>query len=257
MTGADLRPGWLTARPIAHRGLHARDAGRIENSPAAARAAIEHGFAIECDVQLSADGEAMVFHDFRLDRLTAESGRVRDRSAAELSQIALTGSTDRIPALPEFLALIGGRVPLVVEIKSAFDGDFSLARRTAAIVAASEYPVAIKSFDPDVIAHLRENRAALGLAKTPLGIVAEADYSHGEWAALPREKQVELANFLHFERSRPDFLSWAVRDLPHPTPYLCRAGLGLPVMSWTVRTPEQRALAARWADQMVFEGFLP
>ena len=193
----------------------------------------------------------------RLDRLTGESGRARDRSAAELSQISLTGSTDRIPALPDFLALIGGRVPLVVEIKSAFDGDLRLARRTAEIVSASEYPIAIKSFDPDVIAHLSENRAALGLANTPLGIVAEADYTHGEWAALPREKQVELANFLHFERSRPDFLSWSVRDLPHPTPYLCRAGLGLPVMSWTVRTPEQRAMAARWADQMVFEGFVP
>ena len=76
MSAGDLRLAWLTARPIAHRGLHARDAGRIENSPAAARAAIEHGFAIECDVQLSADGEAMVFHDFRLDRLTAESGPV-------------------------------------------------------------------------------------------------------------------------------------------------------------------------------------
>ena len=257
MSAGDLRLAWLTARPIAHRGLHARDAGRIENSPAAARAAIERGFAIECDVQPSADGEAMVFHDFRLDRLTGESGRARDRSAAELSQISLTGSTDRIPALPDFLALIGGRVPLVVEIKSAFDGDLRLARRTAEIVSASEYPIAIKSFDPDVIAHLSENRAALGLANTPLGIVAEADYTHGEWAALPREKQAELANFLHFERSRPDFLSWSVSDLPHPTPYLCRAGLGLPVMSWTVRTPEQRAMAARWADQMVFEGFVP
>ena len=252
-----LRPSWLTARPIAHRGLHDHAAGRIENSGSAARAAVEHGFAIECDVQLSADGEAMVFHDFRLDRLTGESGPVRARSAAVLSRIALAGSTDGIPTLPEFLDLIGGRVPLVVEIKSAFDGDFRLARRTAEIVAASNAPVAIKSFDPAVIAHLRENRAALGVANTPLGIVAEADYSHGDWAALPKATQVDLANFLHYERSQPDFLSWRVRDLPHPTPYLCRTALGMPVMSWTVRTPEQRALAALWADQMVFEGFVP
>ena len=252
-----IAPDWLTARPIAHRGLHDRAAGRIENSPSAARAAVEKGFAIECDVQLSADGEAMVFHDFDLGRLTGRSGAVKARTAAELAGIELSGSADRIPALPDFLALIGGRVPLVVEIKSAFDGDMRLARRTAELVAAADAPVAIKSFDPDVIAHLRENRETLGLAATPFGIVAEADYSHGEWAKLPPARQVELTNFLHYERSRPDFLSWSVRNLPHPTPYLCRAGLGLPVMSWTVRTPEQRATAERWADQIVFEGFVP
>lgn len=257
MIAPALAPSWLTARPIAHRGLHDKANGRIENSASAARAAVEGGFAIECDVQPSADGEAMVFHDFKLERLTGQSGAVKDRSAAELAATALSGSTDHIPTLPDFLALIGGRVPLVVEIKSAFDGDMRLARRTAEIVAARNAPIAIKSFDPDVIAHLRENRAALGLAATPLGIVAEANYTHGEWAKLTPEKQVELANFLHFDRSRPDFLSWGVRDLPHPTPYLCRAGLGMPVMCWTVRTPEQRALATRWADQMVFEGFVP
>ncbi|HPG03910.1 MAG TPA: glycerophosphodiester phosphodiesterase family protein, partial [Rhodoblastus sp.] len=109
MNAQALRPAWLAARPIAHRGLHDRAAGRIENSASAARAAVEHGFAIECDVQLSADGEAMVFHDFRLDRLTGESGPVRARSAAVLSRIALAGSTDGIPTLPEFLDLIGGR----------------------------------------------------------------------------------------------------------------------------------------------------
>ena len=250
-------PAWLTARPIAHRGLHDRAAGRIENSGAAALAAVDRNFAIECDVQLSADGEAMVFHDFTLDRLTGETGPANARTAAELRAIGLTGASDRIPTLPEFLGLIGGRVPLVVEIKSAFDGDLRLARRTAEIVAASAAPIAIKSFDPDVIAHLRENRAALGLERTPLGVVAEARYRVGEWAKLTEAKQVELETFAHFDRSRPDFLSWCVRDLPHPTPILCRSGLGLPVMSWTVRTPEQRALAAQWADQMVFEGFAP
>ncbi|MFV0279500.1 MAG: glycerophosphodiester phosphodiesterase family protein [Rhodoblastus sp.] len=252
-----LKPDWLTARPIAHRGLHDKTAGRIENSPAAARAAIAGGFAIECDVQLSADGQAMVFHDFDLDRLTAQNGPVRRKSAADLAGIALSGSHDRIPALPDFLTLIDARVPLIVEIKSAFDGDLRLARRTAQIVAAQDAPIAIKSFDPEIIAHLRENRDALGLSRTPLGIVAEADFTKGEWAALPKHKQVELANLLHFDASRPDFLSWRVDDLPHAAPNLCRVGIGLPVMSWTVRTPQQRTRAAKWADQMVFEGFTP
>lgn len=249
----NLRPDWLTARPIAHRGLHDRTDGRIENSPAAALAAVERGFAIECDVQLSADGEAMVFHDFALDRLTGETGPVAARTAAELGRTRLKDSTDTIPTLPAFLDLIAGRVPLVVEIKSRFDGDLRLTRRVAEVLSGRSDPVAIKSFDPDPIVCLR----AAALPGVPLGVVAEARYEHGEWKSLSDEKKVELPNLLHYERTRPDFLSWRVDDLPHAAPHLCRVGLGLPVMTWTVRTPEQRTRAGRWADQIVFEGFVP
>ena len=248
---------WLTARPIAHRGLHDRAAGRIENSIGAAKAAIAGKFAIECDVQLTADGEAMVFHDFALDRLTAETGPLAARTAAALGDVQLKDSTDTIPTLADFLDLIAGRVPVVVEIKSRFQKDFRLTQRAADIIAARNGPIAIKSFDPDLIAHLQDNRDKLGLAQTPLGIVAEARYDHGEWLTLPPERRIELPNLLHFEASRPDFLSWRVDDLPHAAPHLFRVGLGRPVMSWTVRTPEQRERAGRWADQMVFEGFAP
>ena len=252
-----VRPDWLVARPIAHRGLHERAAGRIENSPGAAKAAIDRDFAIECDVQLSADGEAMVFHDFVLDRLTGETGAVSARSTAALGRIVLKDSTDVIPTLPAFLDLIAGRVPLVVEIKSRFDSDLRLARRVAEIVAGRAAPIAIKSFDPDPIAFLQAERELLALEGVPLGIVAEAHYDKGDWRFLSPERQVELPNLLHFERTRPDFLSWHVEDLPHSAPFLCRSAIGLPVMTWTVRTPEQRARAAKWADQMVFEGFAP
>lgn len=87
--------------------------------------------------------------------------------------------------------------------------------------------------------------------------MAEARYEHGEWKSLSDEKKVELPNLLHYERTRPDFLSWRVDDLPHAAPHLCRVGLGLPVMTWTVRTPEQRTRAGRWADQIVFEDSFP
>ncbi len=107
-----------------------------ENTIAAAEAAIARGYAIECDVQLSADGEAMVFHDFGLGRLTAESGEVAGRTAADLGRLAVAGSGERIPTLPDFLAAIAGRTPLVIEVKSRHDGDLALARRVAAIVAA-------------------------------------------------------------------------------------------------------------------------
>ncbi len=246
---------WLVARPIAHRGLHDRTAGRIENSPAAARAAVAQGFAIECDVQLSADGEAMVFHDFRLDRLTAATGAVAGRTAADLARLRLEGSDDPIPTLPAFLDLIADRVPLVVEIKSAFDGDLRLARRVADIARARTAPIALKSFDPVVIADLRASGAAG--PDVPLGMVAEARCEGADWENLAPDLRRELPALVDYVKTRPDFLSFRVDDLPHAAPHLFRAALAKPVMTWTVRTPAQRERAARWADQIVFEGFLP
>ncbi len=250
-------PHWLTARPIAHRGLHDRAQGVIENSTSAARAAIARNYAIECDVQISADGEAMVFHDDTLERLTDSHGRVDECSAAALSRIALRVSSDTITPLPDFLALIAGRVPLIVEIKSAMAGDTRLAERTAQIVSGYDGPLALKSFDPRIMAHLREHRDQFRIAHVPLGMVAEAHYDHAEWNGLSAEQKHALAHFLHWQETQPDFLSYSVNDLPHAVPHLLRHALGLPVMTWTVRTQEQRESAARFADQVVFEGWLP
>ncbi|WP_406853844.1 glycerophosphodiester phosphodiesterase family protein [Alsobacter sp. KACC 23698] len=246
-------PAWLIARPIAHRGLHDRARGVVENTASAARAAIEKGFAIECDVQLTRDLDAVVFHDYALERLTVDgAGRVADRTAAEMAALSLKHTADRVQTLAEFLAVLGGRTPLVLEIKSAFEGDMRLTRRVVDVLKDYDGPVAIKSFDPDIVALLRE------LAPDrPRGIVAENDYEHGEYARLSAETKRAMSNLLHYERSRPDFLSWQVKDLQSAAPYLCRKAVGLPVMTWTVRTPEQLAQARAGADQIVFEGFLP
>lgn len=244
-------PHWLTARPIAHRGLHDAAAGIIENSASAARAAVARGYAIECDVQRTADGEAVVFHDDELGRLTAEAGPVSARACTALEAMRYTGSQDRIGTLKALLALIAGRVPLICEIKSRFDGDLTLTERVRALVAEYPGPVALKSFDPAVIAHLRQDPPC------PLGIVAEASYDDPAWSALPDRLRLELTQVLHFEATQPDFLSYHVGDLPHAVPYLCRNVLGRPVLAWTVRTPAQRRLAAQWADQIVFENFEP
>lgn len=244
---------WLTARPIAHRGLHDRAAGRCENTLSAAAVAARRGFAVECDVQLSSDGDAMVFHDATLDRLTAATGRVADYPARTLTEVAVGGTQDGIPRLTDLLHVLDARVPLVCEVKSAFDGDNRLADRTVAILRAYSGPVAVKSFDPAVLAHLRQGADAL----IPLGIVAEGLYDDPEWSMLPHARKRELAALSHFDQTRPDFLSFAVNDLPHAAATLMRAGLGRPVMAWTVRTPAQRENAARWADQIVFEGFEP
>jgi glycerophosphoryl diester phosphodiesterase len=241
---------WLTARPIAHRGWHGD--GRIENSLSAARAAIAAGFAIECDIQRSADGEAIVFHDDNLERLTQAQGRIADYSVTRLAALRLGGSTDPIPTLRQLLELISGRVPLICEIKSGFDGDMRLSTRAAEIASGYDGPLAFKSFDPEVIAFLRAERSA-----RPLGLVAEASYDDPYFAALSPAQKRDCAAFLHVARTRPDFLSWSVDDLPHAAPSLFRALGEKPVMAWTVRTPAQWALAREFADQAVFEGRTP
>jgi glycerophosphoryl diester phosphodiesterase len=241
---------WLTARPIAHRGWHGD--GRIENSLSAARAAVAAGFAIECDVQRSADGEAIVFHDDSLERLTQAQGRIADYSATRLAALRLGRSADPIPTLTQLLELIAGRVPLICEIKSGFEGDMRLAARAAEIVAGYDGPLAFKSFDPDVVGFLRESGSA-----RPLGLVAEASYDDPYFAALSSKQKRDCAAFLHVARTRPDFLSWRVDDLPHAAPSLFRALGGKPVMAWTVRTSAQWALVREFADQAVFEGRPP
>jgi glycerophosphoryl diester phosphodiesterase len=245
-------PGWLVSRPIAHRGLHDRAQGIIENTLSAAEAAAAAGFAIECDVQDTADGDAVVFHDHTLDRLTVQKGPIRARTAAELTKLAIGATADRIPSLETFLDRIGGRVPLVIEIKSRFDGSMGLTRRTVEIASRYAGPLALKSFDPAVVAALRE--LAPGL---PRGIIAQARYEGAEWDTISPEGKREMANLLHLTRTQPDFLSWRVGDLPTAAPFLCRRLGHLPVMAWTVRTEDDRRRAAEHADQMVFEGFRP
>lgn len=247
-----LTPDWLTARPIAHRGLHDRAAGIPENTIAAAEAAIAGGYAIECDVQLSRDGEAMVFHDAGLGRLTGTDGLVRERDVADLTRLTVLGSGERVPTLPEFLRKIAGRTPLVVEVKTRHDGDLALARRTAAIVASYDGPVAVKSFDPVIVGAL----AGL-LPGVPRGIVAESRHDDPSYATLTEAERHGLGQLLHFSESRPDFLSWRVDDLPNAATHLCRLLARMPVMTWTVRTEAQVRLARAHADQMVFEGFRP
>lgn len=246
-----LTPG-LLARPIAHRGLHARDRGIVENTRAAFDAAVARSFGIECDIQASRDGEAMVFHDFTLDRLTEGTGRVDARDADALAAIPFKEGTSRMEPLAALLAEVAGRVPLVVEVKSRFDGDERITARIAALVKGYAGPLVLKSFDPAKVIALR----AAGV-KQPLGIVATADYEDHDGITFSSAEKHALANLLHFGESRPDFLSWDHRYLPSAAPYLCRTALGLPVMSWTIRSREAAATVAPHVDQIVFEGFDP
>ena len=247
----------LLSRPIAHRGLHDAASGVIENTAGAAHAAIRAGFAIECDVQLTRDGAVIVFHDDELDRLTPACGPVWGWTLSALRQQTLRHTTERIPSLDDFLDVIAGKTPLVIELKSAFDGDLRLLPAIADILSDYRGAVCIESFDPALIAYLRLHAAQMGLGHIPLGIVGEADYTESDWPQLSPDQRRKMTHFLHYPQTRPDFISWRAEDLPHAVPFLAREGLGLPVTTWTIRSPEQARRIRAWADQIVFEGFIP
>ena len=245
-------PDWLTARPVAHRGLHDAARGIIENMPAAAERAIAGNFAIECDIQLTSDGEAMVHHDDELGRLTEGSGTLLTKTAAELKQVRFKDTTERMMTLTDLCNLVAGRVPLVIEVKSHFDGDRKLVKRMAEVLASYQGQAVGMSFDPDQVVALRE--LIPGRAR---GIVAEREYTAEEWPEASPEQRRGMTHLRHAFQSRPHFVAYWVDELPAAGPWIARNIFGLPLLTWTVRTPEQRTRAARLADQMIFEGFLP
>jgi len=243
---------WLTARPLAHRGLHNAEAGVIENTASAFSAAIAGNYGIETDLQISADGEAVVHHDDALGRLTAGSARLADLGAAEIKAVRFKATADRILTLGELCALVAGRATLVLELKSHFDGDRRLVQRIADVLANYAGPVAVMSFDPALVEAAR--MVAPGL---PRGIVAERTYAHHEWDRLPPAEKWRMAHLLHAMRTRPHFVAYGIKDLPAAAPLIARWLFGLPLLTWTVRSEDDRHRAARWADQMIFEGVRP
>jgi|SRR5690348_10661682 len=242
------RLGWLTARPIAHRGLHDISAGIVENTASAFHAAIAGNYGIETDLQISADGEAMVHHDDALGRLTEGSERLAALAAAQIKAVRFKTGSDRILTLGELLELVGGRVPLLLELKSRFDGDRIVAKRVAAVLSNYPGPVAAMSFDPDPI----ETLAAIAPAITR-GITAERHY---EWLPASKAARARLAFFLHAPRSRPQFIAYSARDLPSFAPSVARRVFGLPILTWTVRSQAERARISPYADQIIFEHFI-
>jgi glycerophosphoryl diester phosphodiesterase len=235
---------WLTARPVAHRGLHDAAAGVIENTPSAFAAAVTAGYGIECDIQITADGEAMVHHDDALGRLTEGSGRLDAMTSIELRGIPFKATADRMISLGDLCDLVGGRVTLLIELKRPRVDDGRLPKRAAAVLSGYAGGAALMSFDPGQIAPLR-----ICAPKLTRGLVAEA-------RRLPARLRTALAYGRDALRTKPQFLAYAVKDLPAALPSAARL-CGMPILTWTVRSPEDRQRAARWADQMIFEGFRP
>ncbi|MHB1102567.1 MAG: glycerophosphodiester phosphodiesterase family protein [Devosia sp.] len=242
-------------RPIAHRGLHDRAAGVIENSRTAFESAVERGFTIECDLQLSSDGVPVIFHDDELKRLTGANGFVRDRTAAELTAMPLLDSAtgDRPQRFTEFLEQVGGRTLLQIELKTqqGAAATETLARKAAEALANYEGPATVESFDPKLIELVRR----YGF-EGPVGIITYG-YDKPEWEKdLTPAKKVVLRHLLHWPWSRFSFISCHFEALNLPAVRFFR-GLGLPVTAWTIRSAAEARLAAAGADQIVFEGFDP
>lgn len=243
---------WLTRHPVAHRGLHGPLTGAAENALSAATAAVEAGYAVEVDLQLSADAVPMVFHDGTLDRMTNAEGPVRARTAAELAAVTLRGTSEAIPTLAALLETVAGRTPLFLELKTAWHRDREplLARRTAEVLAGYDGPVAVMSFDPELVVASR----CLMPARAH-GIVARECANLREFAHLSVMERFALTHLLHAPRTRPDFVAYNINDLPTAATSVLRRAFGVPLLTWTVRTQAERQKAARVADQMIFESF--
>lgn len=240
--------------PIAHRALHDKVQHRPENSRAAIAAAVAHGYGIEIDLQPSSDGVAMVFHDDTLNRMTQASGPIRARTADALGRICLREGDEGIPRLSEVLAMVGGRVPLLLELKDQHGqmgrGDGVLEQAVAQDLRGYAGPVAVMSFNPEMVVEM-----ARLAAHVPRGIVTCA-YDDGAWSELPGPTRDRLRGIPNFDRAGASFISHQASDLHSP-----RVGglksRGATILCWTIRSAEAEAAGRRVADNITFEEYLP
>lgn len=241
-------------RPIAHRGLHDAKHGVIENTDAAFEAAIGGGYGIECDLQPLVDGTPMVFHDESLDRLFETTGRIDRLSLHDVRLLRYRGQDARIMSFAELLELVGGRAPLLVEIKSNWTPPNNKFLKAIAMLAnAYRGPLALMSFDPVIMARVRE--LAPGV---PRGIVSGIYRGEGWWLdQMSAERAYRLTHLLENGPVQPAFVSYHVKSLPTAVTRFLREGLEMPLFCWTVKTGADRKLAEEWADAPTFEGYLP
>jgi glycerophosphoryl diester phosphodiesterase len=239
---------WLVARPIAHRGLHVEAKGIIENTASAFASAMAGSYAIECDVQLTAEGEAVVFHDDTLERLTVGTGLVKRYTTKQLQKLTIKNTLDHMQTLGELLEQVQGKVPLIIELKTHWNGEMTLALRALQVLESYTGPYALMSFDPDLVAAVAEHSPS-----TIRGITADRTV-HPDYNALPVQRRLDMQLFRHLATTRPHFVSFYDGDLPYAPVQAIRAA-GHPIITWTIRSREQETMARRYSDQVTFEGY--
>ena len=231
---------WLTERPIAHRGQHDMNRDIWENTLSAFGRAKQNGYAIECDVHLSADHQPVVFHDNALGRLTGTDGFIWQRTAAEMAALQIGGTKDHAPTLAEMLDFVDGKVPLVIEIKGIPGHDEGLVQAVGGLLSRYSGPATIMSFDHWIIRQFPT--AAPGI---PAGLTA-----------LGTENKDFEAHFSMLGHGI-DFVSYANGHLPNRFVSYIRTKLKMPVITWTVRDEAAVRHTFEHGDQMTFEGFTP
>ncbi len=233
--------------PIAHRGLWSPD-GPPENSLSAFQAACAAGYGIELDIQLSADGEAMVFHDDDLERMTGVAGKLGDRTAAELAELRLAGSDEKIPTLLETLAVVGHRAMVHIELKTPYGQVGPLEQRVHDILIDHSGPVCVIGFNPYSHAWFAE--------RFP-GVMRGLDsYSYKKAPHMTEAQRRSFADLEHVSIARPHFLALGLDMLPSPKAAAYREQ-GMPIVAWTVRRPDQWEAIKDGCDNLIFEGFAP
>lgn len=238
-------------RPIAHRGLHGE--GRAENGMAAFEAAIAGGYGIELDVQPSAEGEAIVFHDEALERLTGQPGHLADLGRDALRDLRLRDGTP-VPTLSEVLNMVAGRAPILIEIKDhpGLETGASSPLPAAVARALKHYggPVAVMSFSPAPIHAMRDLAPHI-----PRGLTTDA-FDEREWAPVPAATLTRLRDLSDYEPAECSFVSHDHRDLDRRR-LLDLKAKGATILTWTIRSADAERAARRVADNVTFEGYRP
>lgn len=247
-----LDPSFLS-QPLAHRALHDVAKGRPENSRAAITAAMDAGYGVEIDVQLSVDGAAMVFHDYELSRLAKDSGPIQQRTSADLGHVILRGSDEGIPTLTEVLELVAGRVPLLIEVKDQ-DGIMgaNVGRLELAVAREIERyqgPLAVMSFNPHSVQQM-----AIHAPQVIRGIVTSS-YTAEDWPLLPKGTRDRLRGIPDFDTVGASFISHSVEDLGAPRVAELKAK-GADILCWTVKSAAEESKAREVADNITFEQYL-
>lgn len=245
-------PDAFVTMPIAHRGLHGP--GVPENSLAAAQAAIDAGYGIELDIQPDASGRPLVFHDYDLPRLTGQDGLISALPSRDVARLRLLGTDQPVPSLAQFLELVAGRVPLLIEIKDPDTrlgkaiGDLHL--HVAKALAGYGGSMAVMSFNPHVIAAFHEIAPDI-----PVGLTTCA-FAPADWNRVPPERCEELAKIADFDRVGACFISHDKADLDNPRVGALKAQ-AVPILCWTIRSPAEETEACLIADNITFEGYQP
>lgn len=236
--------GWL----YAHRGLHDNKSDAPENSMKAFSKAVDTGYGIELDIQLTKDNIPVVFHDYTLERVCGVDGKVRDYTYQELQQFTLCGSKERIPKLEEVLRLVAGKIPLIVELKVEWT-DLSLCPIADKILKQYKGQYCIESFNPLAVGWYRKNRPEVVRGQLSEAFLQDVEYKGRLYFFL----QNLLMNFI----SRPDFVAYNHKHGHILSRRICSKFFKSTAVAWTIKNEQELERAKSSFDMFIFDSFIP